>query len=166
MRRPHITITPQFRDGYKPFPAARTNEAIKKPVLKQRKLVKQIVNQYEDLILPPPPQFRDGYQPVPAPRTDRPLQIRENQNARRPPKPQRSPPQPPKKEHEDPIIPPLQFRDDKPLQESVPAPTIKNRAPKIEKLDQALKGHTASYMIEIQDNLDPMNHFFENKRSG
>ena len=86
-----------------------------------------------------------------------------NQNARRPPKSQRSPPPPPKKELEDPIIPPLQFRDDKPLQEPVPATTIKNRAPKILKLDQALDGHTASYTIEIQDNLDPMNHFTKTK---
>ena len=69
-----------------------------------------------------------------------------------------------KKELEDPIIPPLQFRDDKPLQEPVLAPTIKNRAPKILKLDQALKGHTASsYTIEIQDNLDPVNHFTKTK---
>ena len=30
---------------------------------------------------------------------------------------------------------------------------------KIEKSDQALKGHTASYTIEIQDNFVPMNHF-------
>ena len=27
-----------------------------------------MVNEYEDLILPPPPQFRDGYKPFPAPR--------------------------------------------------------------------------------------------------
>ena len=30
-------------------------------------------------------------------------------------------------------------------------------------MDQALKGHTASYTIEIQDNLDPMNHFTKPK---
>ena len=30
-------------------------------------------------------------------------------------------------------------------------------------MDQALKGHTASYTIEIQDNLDPMNHFTKTK---
>ena len=96
-----------------------------------------MVDEYESLIIPPPEQFRDKYRLIPKPRTDRPLQIRENQNARRPPKLQRSPPPPLKKELEDPIIPPLQFRDDKPLQEPVPAPTIKNRAPKILKLDQA-----------------------------
>ena len=49
--------------------------------------------------------------------------------------------------HEDLILPPPpQFRDE---YRPVPAPTIKNRGPKTEKLDQALKGHTASYTIEI-----------------
>ena len=62
---------PQFRDGYKPVLAPRTNETIKKPMSKQCKIVKQMVNEYEDLILPPPPQFRDRYKPVPAPRTDK-----------------------------------------------------------------------------------------------
>ena len=72
--------------------------------------------------------------------------VQENQKA-----PQRPPP--PAQQ------PPIQ----KPIGKPVPAPAIKNRAPKIEKLDQALKGHTASYMIEIQDNLDPMNHFTKTK---
>ena len=111
---------------YKPIPATSANETIKKPVPKPSKSVKQMVNEYEDFILPPPPQFRNGYEPVPPPRigkwknvkpkpiprksvkqiideyesliisperfrdkyrlipkprTDRPLQIRENQNA-------------------------------------------------------------------------------------
>ena len=58
-----------------------------------------MVNEYEDLILPPPPQFRDRYKPIPKPRTDRPLQM---QNARKPPKPVRPVPPPPKREHEEP----------------------------------------------------------------
>ena len=154
----------QFRDAYKPIPSPRIGKWKNvKPKLVPRKSVKEMVDEYESLIIviPPPEQFRDKYRLIPKPRTDRPLQIRENQNARRPSKPQRSPP--PKKECEDPIIAPLQFRDDKPLQEPVPAPTIKSRAPKIEKLDQALKGHTASYTIEIKDNLDPMNHLTKTK---
>ena len=40
---------------------------------------------------------------------------------------------------------------------------IKNRAPKTEKLDQALKGHTASYTIEIKHSLDPLNHSTKTK---
>ena len=41
--------------------------------------------------------------------------------------------------------------------------SIAEYVPKITKLDQALKGHTASYTIEIQDNLDPLNHFKKTK---
>ena len=84
----------------------------------------------EDLILPPP----DGYKPIPKPRTDRPLKI---QNARRPPKPTRKlPPVPQFEEH---IT-------------NVPVPKIKE-------LNRALKGHAKSYEIELQDNLNPLNHF-------
>ena len=39
---------------YKPIPAPSANETIKKPVPKPSKSVKQTVNEYEDLILPPP----------------------------------------------------------------------------------------------------------------
>ena len=130
-----------------------------KPKPVPRKSVKQMV--YENLIIPPPEEFRDKYRLIPKPGTDRPLQIRENQNARRPPKPQRSPP-PPKKELEDPVIPPLQFRDDKPLQEPdsiTDKPSLKIK----EELNRALKGHAKSYEIEIQDNLNPLNHFTKTK---
>ena len=75
-------------------------ESIKKPTLpprtgkwesvKPKPLLRKSVN--EDIVLPPPEQFLDGYSPNPKPRTDRPLQM---QNARRPPKPTRNPPQPP-----------------------------------------------------------------------
>ena len=66
----------QFRDTYKPIPPPRTGkwESVKpKPV--PCKSVKQMVNEYEDIILPPPKQFRD-----------------------RPPKPTRKPPPVPKVE--------------------------------------------------------------------
>ena len=121
----------QFRDPYKPIPPPRIGKWKNvKPKPVPRKSVKQMVDEYEGLIIPPPEQFRDKYRLIPKLRTDIPLQIRENQNARRPPKPQRSPPPPPEKEHEDPIIPPLQLRDDKPLQEpdsrtDKPSPKIK-----------------------------------------
>ena len=70
-----VTVEDDYRPvpppiTYKPIPAPSTNETIKKPVPKPSKSVKQIVSEYEDLILPPPPQFRDGYKPVPAPRTN------------------------------------------------------------------------------------------------
>ena len=84
----------------------------------------------EDLILPPP----DGYKPIPKPRTDRPFKI---QNARRPPKPTRKPPPVPQVEEHITNVP----------------------VPKIKELNRALKGHAKSYEIELQDNLNPLNHF-------
>ena len=89
----------------------------------------------EDLILPPPEQFKDEYKPIPKPRTDRPLQM---QNARRPPKPTRKPPS---------ILQ---------VEEKVPVPKIKE-------LNKALKNHAKSYRIEIQDYLNPLNHFTNTK---
>ena len=122
----------QFRDTYKPIPPLRTGKwKSVKPV--PRNSVKQMVKEYEDIIQPPE-QFRDAYKPIPEPRTDRPLKM---QNARRPPKPTRKPPPVPKvKEH---IT-------------NVPVPKIKE-------LNKALKGHAKSYEIELQDSLNPLNHF-------
>ena len=84
----------------------------------------------EDLILPPP----DGYKPIPKPRTDRPLKI---QNARRPLKLTRKPPPVPQVEEHITNVP----------------------VSKIKELNRALKGHAKSYEIELQDNLNPLNHF-------
>ena len=157
-----IQPSEQFREVYKPIPPPRIGKWKNvKPKPVPRKSVKQMVDEYESLIIPPPEQFRDKYRLIPKPRTDRPLQIRENHNARRPPKPQRSPPPPPKKELEDPIIPSLQFRDDKPLQE--PDSITDKPSPKIKELNRALKGHAKSYETEIQDNLNLLNHFTKTK---
>ena len=57
----------------------------------------------------------------------------------KPPKPTRKPPPPPIPQVEDHII-------------NVPVPKIKE-------LNQALKGHAKSYGIELQDDLNPLNHF-------
>ena len=51
----------------KPIPAPRTRRPIPTP----RRSVRQMAQDYEDNIIPPPPEFRDGYRPVPAPRTKR-----------------------------------------------------------------------------------------------
>ena len=71
------------------------------------------------------------------------------------------------KEYEDIIQPPEQFRDgykpipkprtDRPpqLEEHITNVTV----PKIKELNQALKGHAKSYGIELQDSLNPLNHF-------
>ena len=76
----------------------------------------------------------DGYKPIPKSRTDRPLQI---QNARRPPKQTRKPPPVPQVEEHITNVP----------------------VPKIKELIRAYKGHAKSYEIELQDNLNPLNHF-------
>ena len=122
----------QFRDTYKPIPPPRTGkwESVK-PV--PRNSVKQMVKEYEDIIQPPE-QFRDAYKPIPKPRTDRPLEM---QNARRPPKPTRKPPPVPKVEEHITNVP----------------------VPKIKELNKALKEHAKSYEIELQENLNPLNHF-------
>ena len=89
----------QFRDAYKPIPPRRIGKWKNiKPKPIRRKSVEQMVDEYESLIILPPERFRDKYRPIPKPRTDRPLKIRENQNAQRPPKPRISPPPPPLKE--------------------------------------------------------------------
>ena len=114
----------------KPTPPPRTGkwESVKpKPV--PRKSVKQMVNEYEDIIQPP-----DGYKPIPKLRTDRPLKM---QNAQRPPKPTRKPPPVPQVDKHITNVP----------------------VPKIKELNKALKGHAKSYEIELQDNLNPLNHF-------
>ena len=61
-----------------------------------------------------------------------------NRNARRLPKPQRSPPPPPKREHEEP--------------DSI----TDKLSSKIKELRRALKRHAKSYEVEIQDNLNPL----------
>ena len=125
----------QFRDTYKPIPPPRTGnwESVKlKPV--PCKSVKQMVKEYEDIIQPPE-QFQDAYKPIPKPRTDRPLKM---QTARRPLKPTRKPP---------PVVPQVEEHIT-----NVPVPKIKE-------LNKALKGHVKSYEIELQDNLNPLNHF-------
>ena len=68
-------------------------------------------------------------------------------------------PIPSKSVNEDLILPPPDGykhipkpRTDRPLQ-----------MPKIKELNQALKGHAKSYEIELQDNLNPLNHFTKTK---
>ena len=61
----------------------------------------------------------------------------------KPPKPTGKPPPPPIPQVEDDII-------------NVPLPNIKE-------LNRALKGHAKSYDIELQDNLNPLNHFTKTK---
>ena len=71
--------------------------------------------------------------------------MRGNQIAQRLPKPQRSPPPLPKREYEEPD-------------------SITNKpSSKIKELSRAPKGHAKSYEVEIQDNLNQLDHFTKTK---
>ena len=144
----------QFRDTYKPIP---------------RKSVKE----HEDIIQPPE-QFRDTYQPIPPPRTGKWESVKPK------PVPRKSVKQM-VNEYEDIIQSPEQFRDaykpitkplkiqnarrpPKPTRKPQPVPQVEEHitnvpVPKIKELNKALKGHAKLYEIELQDNLNPLNHF-------
>ena len=55
-----------INDKPRPIPAPR------RPIPTPRKLVKDMVQKYEDNIISPPPELRDDYKPIPAPRTKKP----------------------------------------------------------------------------------------------
>ena len=75
------------------------------------------------------------------------------------------------KEYEDIIQPPEQ-RPPKPTRKPPPPPILQFEekehitdvpSSKIKELNRALKGHAKSYGIELQDNLNPLNHFTKTK---
>ena len=91
---------------------------------------------------------------------------------------QKKPIPPPRSEkwesvNEDIILqPPKQFRDrpTKPTRKPPPIPQVEEKehitdvpSSKTRELNQALKGHAKSYGIELQDNLNPLNHFTKTK---
>ena len=62
-------------DDTKPVPTLRTYKPVparRRPVPTPRKSVKDMVQQYEENIIPPPPEFRD--RPIPKPRNKKPSQ--------------------------------------------------------------------------------------------
>ena len=136
-----------------------TKAQLIKLLLKQQ-AKKQMVNEHEDIIQPPE-QFRDTYKPIPSPRTGKWESVKPK------PVPHNSVKQM-VKEYEDIIQPPEQFRDarrpPKPTRKPPPVPKVEEHitnvpVPKIKELNKALKGHAKSYKIELQDNLNPLNHF-------
>ena len=63
-----------------------------------------------------------------------------------------------------PIPKPRTERPPKPTRKPPPVPQVEEHitnvpVPKIKELNRALKGHAKSYEIELQDNLNPLNHF-------
>ena len=118
------------------------------------KLLLKEVSNHEDLLDNDP--FKDEVaqriKPTPPPRTGKWESIKPKPVPRKsvnediilpPPKPTRKPPPPPIPQVEDHII-------------NMPVPKIKE-------LNKALKGHAKSYGIELQDNLNPLNHFTKTK---
>ena len=60
------------------------------------------------------------------------------------------------------LPPPEQFQDGyKPIPK--PRTDRPRQIPKIKELNKALKGHAKSFDIELQDNLNPLNHFTKTK---
>ena len=103
--------------------------------LTKRQLIKLLLKQEKKK---PKVVIVDDTKPVPPPRTGKWKSVNED-IILPPPKPTRKPPPPPIPQVEDHII-------------NVPVPKIKE-------LNKALKGHAKSYGIELQDNLNPLNHF-------
>ena len=60
--------------------------------------------------------------------------------------------------------PTKRIKPPKPTRKPPPIPQVEDHiinvpVPKIKKLNQALKGHAKSYGVQLQDNLNPLNHF-------
>ena len=108
------------------------------------KLLLKKVSNHEDLLDNDP--FKDEVtqriKPTPPPRTGKWESVK--------PKPI-----PRKSVNEDLILPPAD--EHKPIPK--PRTDRSLRIPKIKELNRALKGHAKSYEIELQDNLNPLNHF-------
>ena len=126
------------------------------------KLLLKKVSNHEDLLDNDP--FKDEVaqriKPTPPPRTGK------WENVKPKPVPRKS-------VNKDIILPPPKgFRDRPPKSTRKPPPPpipqvedyiINVPVPKIKELNKAFKGHAKSYGIELQDNLNPLNHFTKTK---
>ena len=107
------------------------------------KLLLKKVSNHEDLLDNDPFKDEVAQEPTPPPRTGKWESVK--------PKPI-----PRKSVNEDVILP---LPDE---HKPIPKPRPADRPlqiPKIKELNRALKGHAKSYEIELQDNLNPLNHF-------
>ena len=178
-KKPKVVIV----DDTKPTrPTPRTYKS-RPPVPTRRNKVNQLVQFFEDIILPPPKGFRD--RPPKPTRKPPPPPIIQLEDIilpppkgfrDRPPKPTRKPPPPPIIQLEDIILsPPKGFRDrpPKPTRKPPPPPIIqledKERitdvsSPKITQLQKALKNSTKSFVVDIVDNKDPLHQLTETKK--
>ena len=67
-----------------------------------------------------------------------------------------------------PVPTPRTYKSRPPVPTPPPIPQVEDHiinvsVPKIKELNKALKGHAKSYGIELQDNLNPLNHFTKTK---
>ena len=118
------------------------SQLIKLLLKQEAKKQNDCINEHEEII-----------KPIPLPRTGKWKSVK--------PKPV-----PRKSINEDIILPPKQFKYRSPT----PIPQVEEKehitdlpSSKIRELNQALKGHAKSYGIELQDNLNPLNHFTKTK---
>ena len=136
---------------YKPVPASRFNKPKYKarpPVPTPRNKVNQLVQHYENNIIERPVPKPRTYKPVPASRFNK-------------PKYKARPPVPTPRNKVNQLV---QHYENNIIERPVPKPRTKiTQIPKIKELNQALKGHAKSYGIELQDNLNPLNHFTKTK---
>ena len=107
----------------------------KRPIPAPRKNVKQMIQSYEENIIPPPLEFRD--KPIPAPRKNVKQMIQS---------------------YEDNIIQsPIEFSDDyKPTPKPRTIKPVLSPRTKIEEKAQAMQGYTKSYEINIINKKDPL----------
>ena len=136
--RPYIIGMEKNDLKTRPYSIDLEKKDIKK--LTKRQLIKLLlkkVSNHEDLLDNDPFKDEVAQEPTPPPRTGKWESV------------------PCNSVNEDLILPPPgehkpipKLRTDRPLQ-----------TPKIKELNRALKGHAKSYKIELQDNLNPLNHF-------
>ena len=124
------------------------SQLIKLLLKQEAKKPSNSVNEHEEII-----------KPIPPPRTGKWESIK-------------SKPVPRKSVNEDIILPPPKQFQDRPAKPTIERPNLRVEgkehitdvpSSKVGELNQALKGHAKSYGIELQDNLNPLNHFTKTK---
>ena len=127
------------------------SQLIKLLLKQEAKKPSNSINEHEEIIKPIPPPRTGKWEsvkpnPVPRKSVNEDIILQPPKRFRdRPPKPTREPP-----------LPPILQPEEKEHIKNAPIP-------KIRELNRALKGHAKSYDIELQGNLNPLNHFTKTK---
>jgi len=110
----------------------------RRPIPKPRRSVKELVQQYEDDVIPPPIQFRDKPTPAPRSKVKKLVQTLE-----------------PLRKFRDRPVPAPRTKKQKP---------VAAKRTLISQTEKALKGYTKSYEIEVRDEMDPLKQLNMTKR--